>query len=102
MKLQTSLVAVKKVTCLVSRDHFAEAGIDSAAKAILQLEGIINPPIIVGTSSDAAFVVVSGHFEYYAAVRASEIDPLKGEFMTAILMDAANEGALKRQIEIFR
>jgi hypothetical protein len=95
MKLATSLVAVKKINCSVPRSNFADEEIDQAAKLILQLEGIINPLVLQKTSLDS-YEVVSGGFEYHAAVRARELDPFKGETIAAFVIDPRSEDALEK------
>jgi hypothetical protein len=101
MKLSTSLVAVKKITSQVDRSTFASADLDHAARLILNIEGVINPLILQRISLDA-YEVVDGDFEYYAAARAREIDPLKGEFVSAFIINSDNEGTLKSQVKMLR
>jgi hypothetical protein len=101
MKLTTSLVAVKKISSNVPRSQFAENDLNRLAELILQVEGIINPPVIRRKSLDS-YEVVAGDFEYYAAARAREIDPRKGEMIAAFIFEAENEEVLKQQVEILR
>ncbi len=101
MKLSTSLIAVKKINSPVDRSTFSENDLNSAAASILKAEGLINPLVVKRLSLDA-YEVVNGHLEYYAAVRAREIDPLKGETIGAFIIDSDNEAALKEQVEILR
>lgn len=101
MKLSTSLVAVKKIQSTVLRSVFSEHELESAAKLILQSEGVINP-IVVRRTSLKSFEVVDGDFEYYAAVRAREIDPRKGEMIGVYIMEPENEEILSKQVQFFR
>ena len=101
MKLSTSLIAVKKINSPVDRSTFSENDLNSAAASILKAEGLINPLVVKRLSLDA-YEVVNGHLEYYAAVKAREIDPLKGETIGAFIIDSDNEAALKEQVEILR
>ncbi|HEY9876316.1 MAG TPA: hypothetical protein V6D12_23005 [Candidatus Obscuribacterales bacterium] len=101
MKLTTSLVAVKKISSNVPRSQFAENDLNRLAELILQVEGIINPPVIRRKSLDS-YEVVAGDFEYYAAARAREIDPRKGEMIAAFIFEAENEEVLKQQVELLR
>ena len=80
MKLSTSLVGVKKINSKVPRSEFSEDELNLTAELILKAEGIINPPVIRRTSLES-YEVVNGHFEYYAAVKAREINPRKGEMI---------------------
>ncbi|MBF2019747.1 MAG: helix-hairpin-helix domain-containing protein [Hydrococcus sp. C42_A2020_068] len=101
MKLPTSLVAVKKISSSVARSSFPAEKIEKAAHLILNVEGTINPIILRRTSLES-FEVVDGHFEYYAAVRAREISPLKGEMIQAIILESENEKALLDQVDLLR
>lgn len=105
MKLSASLIPVKGVTSKVPRSTFPEDAIEQSANAILEAEGLINP-IVVRQVSLKEFEVVSGDFEYYAAVRAREIDLARGEMIDAIVLTVTTqpetEAALMRQIELLR
>lgn len=101
MSLLIALVSVKRITSSVERSHFSENEIEQAAQAILHAEGIINP-IILEKKSLESYTVFSGDFEYYTAVRAREIDPRKGEMISAFIIEDDKEDAIKTQIEIFR
>lgn len=101
MKLETRLVSVKRINSSVERSQFNENEIEKSAQAILDAEGIINPIILEKTSLES-YEVVCGYFEYYAAVRAREIDPRKGEMISSFIIEEDKEEAIKKQIEIFR
>src|SRR6476620_6448823 len=100
-KLFPSLVAVKKITSAVPRSNFAEADLDRLARLILESGGLINP-IIVRRNGMDAYEIVDGEFEYYAAARAKEIEPLKGETIGAFILEEENEELLLEQLEILR
>ncbi len=101
MKLLTSLVSVKRINSSVERSQFSENELERSAQAILEAEGIINP-IILEKETLESYQVIYGDFEYYAAVRAREIDPRKGEMISAFIIEDEKENAIKMQIEIFR
>ncbi|MBD1886538.1 ParB N-terminal domain-containing protein [Microcoleus vaginatus] len=100
-KLFPSLVAVKKITSAVPRSNFAEADLEKLARLILESGGLINP-IIVRRNGMDAYEIVDGDFEYYAAARAKEIEPLKGETIGAFILEEENEKLLLEQLEIHR
>jgi ParB family chromosome partitioning protein len=100
-KLFPSLVAVKRITCTVPRSNFAEPDLDKLARLILDSGGLINPIIVRRTSMDS-YEIVDGNFEYYAAARAKEIQPLKGETIGAFILEPENEEILREQLEILR
>lgn len=101
MKLSTSLVAVKKITSTKPRSNFNDYELEQAAQLILESEGVINP-IVVRRTSLQSYEVVDGDFEYYAAARAREIDPRKGEMIGVLIMEPENEKSITEQIKIFR
>ncbi len=100
-KLSPSLVAVKKITSAVPRSNFAEPDLEKLARLILESGGLINP-IIVRRNGMDAYEIVDGDFEYYAAARAKEIEPLKGETIGAFILEEENEELLLEQLEILR
>ncbi len=100
MTLLTSLVEVRTITSKRSRSQFDEQEIEQAARLIVEAEGIINPIVLARTGINS-FEVIQGHFEYYAAARAREIDLARAETIAAYIVEEENE-AITKQIEIFR
>ncbi|BAY09698.1 DUF655 domain-containing protein [Calothrix sp. NIES-2098] len=101
MKLSTFLVAIKKITSSKPRSIFADEELEQAANLILESEGVINP-IIIRRTGLQTYEVIDGDFEYYAAARAREIDPRKGEMIGVFIIESENEELLTKQIELFR
>jgi hypothetical protein len=100
-KLFPSLVAVKRITSAVPRSNFADRDLEKVAQLILELGGLINP-IIVRRNGMDAYEIVDGDFEYYAAARGREIDPLKGETIGAFILEPENEELLLEQVKALR
>ncbi|MBE9183407.1 ParB N-terminal domain-containing protein [Microcoleus sp. LEGE 07076] len=100
-KLSPSLVAVKKITSAVPRSNFSDPDLEKLARLILDSGGLINP-IIVRRNGMDAYEIVDGDFEFYAAARAKEIEPLKGETIGAFILEEENEKLLLEQLEILR
>jgi hypothetical protein len=100
-KLSPSLVAVKKITSAVPRSNFADRDLEKLAQLILELGGLINP-IIVRRNGMDAYEIVDGDFEYYAAAKAREINPMKGETIGAFILEPENEGLLLEQVQALR
>jgi ParB family chromosome partitioning protein len=101
MKLSNSFIAVKKIYSNVSRSNFLEDELNKAAKLILKAEGVINPVILRQTEINS-YEVVDGDFEYYAAVRAKELDSQKGEYIGAYIIDADKDSGIEEQVKLFR
>ncbi len=100
-KLLVSLVLVKKIVSAVPRDNFADRDLEKVAQLILELGGLINPIILRRNGMDA-YEIVDGDFEYYAAVKAREINPLKGETIGAFILEPENEQLLLEQVQALR
>ncbi|WP_066379497.1 ParB N-terminal domain-containing protein [Anabaena sp. CA = ATCC 33047] len=101
MKLSISLIAVKKIISNKPRSLFADEELEQAAQLILDSEGVINP-IVVRRNGLQSYEVVDGDFEYYAAARAREIDPRKGEMIGVFIIESENEENLSKQVKLFR
>ncbi|OKH23334.1 Rho termination factor N-terminal domain-containing protein [Chroogloeocystis siderophila] len=101
MKLSISLVAVKKIKSNIDASKFSEEELEQAANLILEAEGVINPLIIQRVSRDS-YEVIDGDFEYYAAIKAKEKNPLQGEMIGAFIIDAESEDVIKKQVELIR
>jgi hypothetical protein len=103
MKLLPSIVRVTKIVSS-SKQRFSETEIDEAARLILEMEGVIMPLILLRTEPGSeSYRVIDGHFEYYAALRAKEIDPRKGGTINAYIVESAEEVPFyQKQIEMFR
>ncbi len=101
-KISHAIVLVEDIHSSLPRTEFSEADLDEAARLLLKIEGVITPPILLETGVDS-YKLLDGHFEYYAALRAGEIDPLKGETINAYLVeDEADVAVYKKQVEVFR
>ena len=101
-KISHAIVMVEDIHSSLPRTEFSETDLDEAARLLLKIEGVITPPILLENGVDS-YKVIDGHFEYYAALRAEEIDPLKGETINAYLVeDEADVAVYKKQVEVFR
>ncbi|MCC5607356.1 hypothetical protein LC612_11285 [Nostoc sp. CHAB 5834] len=101
MLLSISFVPVKQITSSVPRSSFSDDALNRIAELILKGEGIINPLILRSTSLQS-YEVVDGHFEYYAAARAREINLQKGEMIGAFILESNNYEALEEQVKFLR
>lgn len=96
-----SLVDVKNITSNTSRSTFSEGDLERLAELILEGEGIIRPLVLKVTGAES-YAVVDGHFEYYAAARAREKDPRKGEMVNAFVISPKSEIVVAKQAEVLR
>jgi len=101
-KISSSIVRVKDIHSSVPRSEFSEKDLEKAALLILEMEGVVNPPIILRTGL-TSYQMVNGYFEYYAALKAREINPRRGESINVYIIESeTEEQAFRRQIEVFR
>jgi len=94
-----ALVDVKSITSHVSRSTFAEDKIDQLADLILESGGMYRPLILKQTGIER-FDVLDGHLEYYAAVRAREKDPRRGEMVNAFVVSPKQEELIQQQLRL--
>jgi DNA uptake protein ComE-like DNA-binding protein len=100
-RLSPAIVLVKNIHCSVPRTDFADTLIETGAQLILQLEGVITP-LILRREGIEHYHVVAGHLEYYAALKAREINLSRGETINAFIIDPDNEATIIQQIDLFK
>lgn len=94
-------VDVKSITSNVARSNFNESELDKLADLILESDGLIRPLVLKQTGVDE-YTVIDGHLEYYAAVRAKEKNPRKGEMVNAFEIVAKSESIIGKQLGILK
>lgn len=92
---------MKDIRCDIPRQQFNEEKLDIAARLILDIEGIISP-VVVSREGIEHYRIIHGDFEYHAAMRAREIDSLRGASIDAYIVDAENQKTIQKQIQVFR
>ncbi len=101
-KISPSIVMVEDISSSLPRATFSETDLDEAAQLILKMEGTITPLILQKTGIDS-YTVIEGDFEYYAALKAEELDPMKGETINAYVVESKKDLPFyEQQIEVFR
>ncbi|KAI9131258.1 ParB N-terminal domain-containing protein [Acaryochloris sp. CCMEE 5410] len=93
------LVDVKSITSNQPRSSFDEDDLDKLAKSILESE-ILLKPLVLDQTGPESYEVLDGHFEYYGAVRAKEINPRSGEMVSAFVISPKEKGNVSKQISI--
>jgi hypothetical protein len=104
MKVLPSIVRVPKISCSQPKTDFSETELEEAARLILEMQGVVMPVILRRIAPDSeSYTVIDGAFEYYAALRAMEMDSRKGNKINAYIVESDEEEAgYKKQIAIFR
>jgi len=86
------LVDVKSITCHVPRSQFQADELDMLAQSILTTKGLLLPLLLKQTAINS-FEVLAGDRQYYAAVRAMEINPRAAEMVNAFIIPMGLENA---------
>ena len=96
-KLNLSLVAVKRITSDIPASNFDQFELEVLGELSLSIGGFIIPPVLVRDSS--GYKVISGHFQYHAAVLARRLNPKAGETIPAIILEEENQSAAIAQLK---
>ncbi|MEO1393368.1 MAG: hypothetical protein AAFV90_10700 [Cyanobacteria bacterium J06634_5] len=92
------MVDVKSITSKIPRSTFNVNELEQLAQSILAAGGLLSPLLLQQTDIES-YEVLAGDLEYYAASRAKEISPRKGEMVNAFIV---SENSTKEAIEQFR
>jgi hypothetical protein len=98
MNLDTSLLDIDSIHSPVKRSEFPESDLEQFALSIIKLGGLIKP-IIVKRIDLENFEVIEGHFEYYASVKAKEIDS-DLEMIRGFIISEENQDFVQQQIKL--
>jgi hypothetical protein len=96
-KLNLSLVAVKRITSDIPASNFDQFDLEIAGELSLAIGGFIIPPVLVRDIS--GYKVISGHFQYHAAVLARRLNPRAGETIPAIVLESENQSVALNQLK---
>jgi hypothetical protein len=92
------LVDVKNISSNKPRSNFKESDLQKTAELILN-SGCLLKPLVLKQIGPESYEVVSGHFEYYGAARAKEINPREGEMVSAFVLSSNKMNESIQQIE---
>lgn len=98
--LGVKFVDIVSVHTSSSRSGFSQDEVEKLARNFL-LSGGSTKPLIVRRINEEEFDVIEGHLEFYAALRAKEIDD-NFEMIQAIILDSKNEKAIIEQVNLFK
>ena len=114
--LKFSLIAIKQIDFELGEDDFpklTESALIRGAELILEARGVINPLVVQRTNNiykgvaldedtpDCRYELLNGHFEYFCAVRAREIDRSL-ECIQAWIISGKNRESIQNQLGLFR
>lgn len=100
MSLLTSIVDLDsiQINSASFNPEDKQAEIESLAHSIAELKGLLNIPVVRSLGIDE-YELVSGHLEYYAFLKARELDPELEDRMTVFVLKPKNEKAILKQLE---
>ncbi len=93
------LVDVKSIQSTTPRSNFKVDQLETLAQSILETGGLLSPLLLKQTGPES-YEVLAGDLEYYAAVRAKEIDPRKGEMVNAFVIPPQQQDAAVAQVDL--
>ena len=91
------LVDVKSITSTIPRSQFREDDLDKLAQSILASGGLLSPILLKQTGLEN-YEVLAGDLEYYAAVKAKEINPRAAEMVNAFIISPKQQEAAMKQV----
>jgi len=99
-KLMLSLVAVKRITSDIPASNFDQFDLEVAGELSLTIGGFVIPPVVVRDSS--GYKIISGHFQYHAAVVARKLNPKAGENIPAIVLESENQTTASAMLKMLK
>jgi hypothetical protein len=84
-KLMPALVSVRRMISNIPETYFDRSELEAAAAQSLALGGFFDPPVVRRNGEN--YQVISGHFEFHAAVIARQLDPQAGETIPAFIVE---------------
>lgn len=77
------------------------AQIEALANTIIDLGGLVNVPVVQQISIDD-YELISGYLEYYAYLKARELNHRLPERITVFVSNTKNQAAIRQQLEILK
>ncbi|MEP6582537.1 hypothetical protein NDI43_27570 [Microcoleus vaginatus GB2-A3] len=99
-KLLPSLVAIKRITSDIPATNFDQFELEVLGELSLAIGGFVIPPVLVRDSS--GYRVVSGHFQFHAAVLARRLNPKAGENIPAIVLETENQTTASAMLKMLK
>ncbi len=101
MKLLTSIIDIDSIHVKESSFSLEDnhTQIEALANTIIDLGGLVNVPIVEEISLDE-YELISGHLEYYAYLRAIQINSSLPDRLAVFISNKKNKKAISKQLEI--
>lgn len=99
-KLMLSLVSVKRISSDIPAANFDPNELEIVGELSLTIGGFVIPPVVVRDSS--GYKIISGHFQYHAAVMARRLNPKAGETIPAIVLESENQTTASAMLSMLK
>lgn len=103
MQLLTSIIDIDSIQVkdsLFDPEHNATK-IEALANTIIDLGGLVNIPVVQQINLED-YELISGHLEYYAYVKAIQINSKLPDRLTVFISNKKNQTAINKQLEILQ
>lgn len=103
MELLTSIIDIDSIQVKSSPFDPAQKAtqIEALANTIIDLGGLVNVPVVQQIGVDE-YELISGYLEYYAYVKAYELNPRLPDRITVFVSNTKNQAAIRQQLEILQ
>ncbi|ARV61081.1 hypothetical protein BZZ01_22865 [Nostocales cyanobacterium HT-58-2] len=103
MELLTSIVDIDsiQIKSLPFTPAQKTTQIDALANTIIDLGGLVNVPVVQQVSVDD-YELISGYLEYYAYLKARELNPRLPDRITVFVSNSKNQAAIRQQLEVLQ
>ncbi|GAA6624095.1 hypothetical protein [Scytonema sp. NUACC26] len=103
MELLTSIIDLDSIQIKNSLFNPVErvTQIDALANTIVDLGGLVNIPVVQKINIDD-YQLISGFLEYYAYLKARELNPRLPDRITVFISNNKNQAAIRQQLEILQ
>ncbi|NER98969.1 MAG: hypothetical protein F6J86_34970 [Symploca sp. SIO1B1] len=75
--------------------------IEALANTIIDLGGLVNVPVVEQVNVDN-YELISGYLEYYAYIKACELNPSLPDRITVFISNTKNREAIRNQLEVLQ
>lgn len=103
MELLTSIIDIDTIQAKSSPFDPAQKAtqIEALANTIIDLGGLVNVPVVQQIGVDE-YELISGFLEYYAYLKAHELNPRLPDRITVFVSNTKNQAAIRQQLEILQ
>lgn len=91
------LIPIEEVICDGPKPRFSTEDLEALAQNILNTGGLLSPLVVTQTEIES-YSLIDGELNYYAALRAQEIDPRAAEMVGVFVVEESHRELAKEQL----